>query len=377
MEFLRELDDPSKYRKRTGVPIGRAFRRQLRNGAWAEVKEDELPTVAEKTLAAELDSGSLPRITLGHIDSGVDEKDQVHLVGFIRNPRPGTFGPKSVPCVLGDTYTMVEFEQSELSRQYPYRSMEYRVDKGRITGLALLKRDPFSDLGVVLFHDDGGEAILVSLEEDGMGDNQPAPAPAPAAPPAAPQQPVQMSAEDKTKADALMAYFMTANPWMAKCAAEFGDQKPDGTDGDNKPVDNPKDGDKPKEDDVDKDKTAQMQADLAASKVEIARLAKEADEAKVDKMLAILEAECQCDVAHERETLLSFAADKREKYLANARKQYPKKPVGAMIETYRGRVEGGGPSKELNREQMDAALVMMQADPTLTVAAARERVLKG
>lgn len=208
-----------------------------------------------------------------------------------------------------------------------------------------------------------------------MGDQTPPPVAGQEPPPAAGKSP-EMTPEDKQKADMLFAYFMQANPWMAKCQAEYGkedqSQKPDEMGDDDKKKD------KGDDDMADKD-TAKMQADLEASKAELAKLAKAADEAKVDAMLAKFEGEgYEFDAAFERDSLLTFSADKRDAYLANARKRYPKKPVGDMVGIYRGSVEGGGTNgKELDRDGLNAALAMMEADPSLTFPLARARVLKG
>lgn len=370
LEFLRSLDDPSKFDVRRGVPIARSLKQMQKDGKELVIGDDDLPDIAETTALHEAESGTVLRVTLGHIKPGQPQAEQPTLVGFARGVRAGTFGPQSVPCILADVYLSRSFADSGEASQYPFRSMEYRIDTGRISGLALLKTDPYSQLGVVQFGADG--AALVTFSGESMGDQ----APPPAAPPPAASGTVQMSDDDKKKADALMAYFMTANPWMARCAAEYGESKPGNEDGDNKPVKQPEG----EGDDVAKEKdedTAKMQADLAARDQRIAALEKKNDEASVDGMLAKFEAVYECDVATERELLLKLSADDRTKYIANASKRYPKKPVGQMIGTFTGHAEGGQVKKELDKDGANAVLALMQADATLTFTAARERVLKG
>lgn len=369
MEFLLELDDQSKYVVKRGVPIARALRQKRPDGSDLVITSEDLPHVAEVTAAHEAESGTVLRVTLGHVKPGQPQESQPRLVGYARAVRAGVFGPAAVPCILSDVYTMRAFADSDDAGQYPFRSMEYRLDTGRISGLALLKTDPFSQLGVVPF---GADVAHVAFMEAGMGEPGTSP---PAGADGQAGGTMQMSSEDKQKADALFGYFMASNPWMAKCAADYGEQKPDGGDGDEKPIDK---GDPPgRDDNVDKDKTAKMEADLESVKAENARLAREADEAKVDGLLAKFEAVYECDPAYERGVLLKFSADDRVKYLDNAKKRYSKKPVGSMIDTRTGPVEGGGPAKELDRNGMDAALAMMEADPSLSFNAAREKVLKG
>jgi hypothetical protein len=73
-------------------------------------------------------------------------------VGFSRDWRVGEW--KGRPTLLGTLY----FRKDRLAeaRTYPYRSVEYYDDRHEVTGVALLRRDPEIDLGVLTYDRDSG-----------------------------------------------------------------------------------------------------------------------------------------------------------------------------------------------------------------------------
>lgn len=92
------------------------------------------------------------RMTPGHVLPW--ERDETALPGpwgFYRNLRVGTFGPSAEPCVLADEYTLAEYAGERA--EYPYRSAEYDPAAKAIKGVAILKRDPALDLGIVCYAD--------------------------------------------------------------------------------------------------------------------------------------------------------------------------------------------------------------------------------
>lgn len=158
MAFLRSFDDPTKWVIKRNVPIFKPHRRVVKQADGSEVEvvvtADDLPQIAENMRRLEYDHGVAARLTAGHI-TGQPEHQQPVLFGFTRlgTARAGTFGPKNEPAVLTDEYL---FPAKAAEREaYPYRSPEYYPGQKVIRGVALLKRDPFLDLGVVYSAPDG------------------------------------------------------------------------------------------------------------------------------------------------------------------------------------------------------------------------------
>lgn len=229
LQLLRDLEDPEKYVRVDNVPIFIPHRRtRLKTDAAGrpvldgegkpqaetiEVKESDLPRIAENINANFKESGVPFRITLGHIrqDPAVPETAQPKVVGWGKNARVGTFGPKAKPAVLGTCYYRKDCYREAM--EYPYRSAEYYHGAREITGVALLKRDPELDMGVLTYERADG-AWLYALENT-MPDMTP---PAPAAPPAAPPAPA--APDHAAMADEYLRHCMS-HPHHGALAAHY------------------------------------------------------------------------------------------------------------------------------------------------------------
>jgi hypothetical protein len=208
------FDDPSRWVVVKNVPVFRPHKRYGRNKdgdkvLLYEVTQDTFDRVAAEMIDLEQDSGVIPRMTLGHIEPAQPETSQPPIVGWGRDLKRGTFGPSKVPALLADLYYRVE-DWPEASK-YPFRSVEYYPNRGTITGIALLKRDPELDLGALIF-ERGQEPCYYYSAESAMPaepDKKPPESVAkPAAPPAA--APGVPGADDAeyTKACAHMERYM-------------------------------------------------------------------------------------------------------------------------------------------------------------------------
>jgi hypothetical protein len=166
LDFLAQFDDPSRWVVVADAPICRPHRRVVKRPDGGEdvveVTEADLPRIADEIERRERESGVVPIMTIGHrrqSDPAFPERNQPPVVGFARKARVGTFGPQNVPCVLGTLYYKREWWQE--AKEFPFRSMDFFPPTMAVTGVALLKRDPFLQLGMVTYE-----------QGDGMTENQ-------------------------------------------------------------------------------------------------------------------------------------------------------------------------------------------------------------
>jgi hypothetical protein len=154
--FDLDLDDRRKWRVVSGVPVFKPHTRILPEFAAPdgktypeiriEVTRQDLPYIAERSQV----TGPHP-ITEGHRipDPSVPESQQPRIVGWERNFRVGTYGPLAEPCVLADLYYRLDLWEEAGPSRYPFRSVDYDFAEQRITGLAVMVRRPFLDLGLI------------------------------------------------------------------------------------------------------------------------------------------------------------------------------------------------------------------------------------
>ncbi len=150
------------------VPICRPHRRIVGRPDGSEdvieVTENDLPRIAGEIERREQESGVVPVMTIGHrrqSDPAFPEVNQPPVVGFARKARVGTFGPQNVPCVLGTLYYKREWRPE--AKEYPFRSMDFFPPTMAVTGVALLKRDPFLQLGMVTYDQGDGMTEIPNL----------------------------------------------------------------------------------------------------------------------------------------------------------------------------------------------------------------------
>lgn len=150
MEFYEALNDPRRWIVKANVPIFKSHQRVDPNTKQL-IKVD--PVKLER-IAANLQrmerSGVPVRMTLGHTEPGKSETEQPPVCGYYKNARVQPFGPGREPAVVVDEW----LDPAYLPRRkdFPFRSAEYYDDSEQITGVALLTRDPWLELGVVAYH---------------------------------------------------------------------------------------------------------------------------------------------------------------------------------------------------------------------------------
>lgn len=149
-DFARQLNDPARWAIKHSVPIFKAHRRVDPNtGREIVVDVPKLYRIAENLQRMERQGGVPIRMTLGHTEPGKPETQQPPVAGYYRNARVAQFGPKGEPAVVVDEWLDPQYRGNR--KNFPYRSSEYYDDTEQITGVALLTRDPYLDLGVVAY----------------------------------------------------------------------------------------------------------------------------------------------------------------------------------------------------------------------------------
>ncbi len=149
-DFQNKLNDQSRWRILQGVPIFKAHERtDPATGQLIKVDLPKLYRIAANMQRLEREGGVPIRMTLGHTEPGKPETQQPPIGGYYRNARVQPFGPKGEPAVVADE--LLDPQYQPVRKNYPYRSAEYYDDAEQITGVALLTRDPYLDLGVVAY----------------------------------------------------------------------------------------------------------------------------------------------------------------------------------------------------------------------------------
>lgn len=149
-EFHQKLNSPQNWVIKQGVPIFKAHERtDPATGQLIRVDLPKLYRIAANMNRLEREGGVPIRMTLGHTEPGKPEVQQPPIGGYYKNARVQQFGPKGEPAVVVDEYLDPQYQG--VRKNFPYRSAEYYDDAEQITGVALLTRDPYLDLGVVAY----------------------------------------------------------------------------------------------------------------------------------------------------------------------------------------------------------------------------------
>lgn len=116
------------------------------------ITEEDLPDIANQ-INERMEKYGVPAImTIGHrqqANPAYPEKLQPDIVGGAKNAKVGTFGPQQTPGVLADLYYAKE--DWEEAKKFPWRSVDFYPGSKKVTGVALLKRDPFLPMGIVMY----------------------------------------------------------------------------------------------------------------------------------------------------------------------------------------------------------------------------------
>ncbi len=183
-KFFQDLDDPTLFERVEGVPIFTPHITTKRNKQTGESQEvsvdkDDLKEIAKKLQQMEREKGVLPIITPGHrnIDPAFPEQQQPKPWGYARGAEFGHYiSPegKKVPALLTTHYysRTVRAEDgtpaNEAARTYPFRSVDYYAGTKEISGIALLRRDPALDMGLIAYGETDAQGLFHYAEENVM-----------------------------------------------------------------------------------------------------------------------------------------------------------------------------------------------------------------
>lgn len=147
LRLLRDLEDESRWKVVRAVPIFCAHERSGKDGRKVKVSRKDLESICETYRRLKEKRGVVPRLMIGHTRDDAPEKSQPEIVGWMKNLRVGKFGPAGEEAVLADFYYRPECYDE--ARTYPFRSPEYYQGRQEISSVALLRRDPQLDLGIL------------------------------------------------------------------------------------------------------------------------------------------------------------------------------------------------------------------------------------
>ena len=150
---LDHFENPDLWEIRDGVPIFDAHEERDAGGVLLR-KFDlaDLEEIAGNCNRREIETGNAVPLMLGHTRSDAPETEQPPIVGYARRFRVGKFGPQQRMCILATFYYFKDkFEELELHRQFPHRSVELWIRDKIFDPIALLKRTPKRDLGLLTY----------------------------------------------------------------------------------------------------------------------------------------------------------------------------------------------------------------------------------
>jgi hypothetical protein len=148
-----DLDDPAKYVP-VRVPVFGPHERQVigpdGQPITIKVTADDLSGIAERTNRAGAGAVSPVRLTIGHPSQHPlhpEHQQTARLIGWSKGAVVAPY--KGEPHLWITLYAKRGEERA--FAEYPFRSVDYDMAEKRITGVALLLRDPFLNLGAVVY----------------------------------------------------------------------------------------------------------------------------------------------------------------------------------------------------------------------------------
>lgn len=323
LDFLARLDDPTQWVVVKNVPVFRPHKRTVKQAdgtdQTVEVTEADMPRIAAKYQRLEKEFGVIPRMTLGHtlLDPQTPERKQPPIVGYGRNLRVGTFGPAKAVAVLADCY--YRRDCWEEAKEYPYRSAEYYSNSKEITGIALLKRDPQLDMGMVTYRRGESPYYLYMGDDAKMDDKaNPAGEGSPVDPPDAAQE--KLTPEEEKMADKFMRHYSRKFPAMQQFMAAPAPACPSGTNG-GPPA--------PGRQDMGRQDSPVLNARVQALENQLRETQSQYVRAECERELERLESTgYQLDKAQEAAAMLPMTPEQRSARLKYIQQFYRQAPVG-------------------------------------------------
>jgi hypothetical protein len=170
-----DLDDPAQYVRHAGVTLGEPGAKFRPISKVPVLDACDVPgklTADEHDLAQivantnhRVERGEYPLLTIGHFREDQPETEQPPLVGYLRNFVLGTF--RDEPCILADEFVDARYYDEVLT--YPRRSVEMwasgsNPESNYIDSVAVLRRSPERDLGLVTFSRSGRVRVQMARE---------------------------------------------------------------------------------------------------------------------------------------------------------------------------------------------------------------------
>lgn len=152
-ESRRRFDQAADWVVRDAVPVFAEHEKTTRakDGTEETVRfdRDALQEIADNCNRRESETGDACPLILGHIPTDAAEMDLGDIVGYARKFRVGRFGPAQKLGILATFYFLKE--KYDAAMQHPRRSVELWTRDQIIDPIALLKRTPQLDLGLLTY----------------------------------------------------------------------------------------------------------------------------------------------------------------------------------------------------------------------------------
>jgi hypothetical protein len=363
MLALAQLNDPKLYTRYDNIPIFKAHKRKAKDKEGKEfeivVTDNDLDTIANNIKETIEYEGVPIKFVDGHCkpDPNVSETEQPRFVGWGANPHTGTFGPKNTKAVLVTQFVRNDKVAFLKSGERPFRSAEYYPPSKNISGVALLMRDPYLDMGIVAYDLRDHSPYLYSMD-NAMPD--------PAAP--MPSKNEEFTPEEVQHFEKLCRYMQMkgymAAPAPAPAAPAAGPGAPGGGDTTipsekkEEPIMNAKNGE---------------QVNYEKGILEL-----QEKKATCQKLIDQLEAQhyiLKQDV--EMSVLLPMDEAQRTAYVAYVRETRAQTPNAEPLQIYSGHVEGGVKAPTLKEDDRKALMTyatkLQAAEPDLDATVIYQR----
>jgi hypothetical protein len=184
------------------------------NEVWPaeDFDRDELEAYA-RSMNARDKAGTPAPITIGHTTSDPNEKHQPEIVGYARDFKVGRFGPKNRLGILATFY--YHRDKYDEAKTFPRVSVE-RWRQGKVFDpIALLRRTPQRDLGVISYRVNNPNVVRYSMAEQGPPEHKDGPQATGG--PSAPAD-GELSPEHADMAEKFYRHYMKTKPHMQYCA---------------------------------------------------------------------------------------------------------------------------------------------------------------
>ena len=181
MQLIRDLDDPTKFVRKDRVAVFKPHTRMAmgQDGKPVEIKVDgnDLQEIARNINAAYGADGQLVKLTIGHRkqDPNTPETAQPPIAGYARHYRAEMVQRPDGPQLRLTHVEYIRADRKDILEEgrYPERSPEYDPVNKTITGVALLTRDQYLNLGTVSYSASGRVTYAMGATmADGMDDDK-------------------------------------------------------------------------------------------------------------------------------------------------------------------------------------------------------------